>query len=191
MTDMTPFLSAAAVAPSPEVVRVTIVQGQAKASTDPRVEMSTILGSCVATCLFDPIARVGGMNHFLLAEPPVHVRNEAFDSDYGLFLMELLINEMLSLGAIKSRLRARLYGGANLNPDLSPIGTANAAFARQFLERENIPKVFEDLEGTQARRIQFRPVSGQVRARLVPSDVAPTEKPLGRPQSALGTVELF
>ena len=68
---------------------------------------------------------------------------------------------------------------------------ANAAFARQFLERENIPKVFEDLEGTQARRIQFRPVSGQVRARLVPSDVAPTEKPLGRPQSALGTVELF
>ncbi len=67
-------------------------------------------------------------------------------------------------------MRARLYGGANLNPDLSPIGTANAAFARQFLERENIPKVFEDLEGTQARRIQFRPASGQVRARLVPAE---------------------
>ncbi len=191
MTDMTPFLPAATGAPAPEIVRMTIVQGEAKASTDPRVEMSTILGSCVATCLFDPIARVGGMNHFLLAEPPAHVRNQAFDSDYGLFLMELLVNEMLALGAHKSRMRARLYGGANLNPDLSPIGTANAAFARQFLERENIPKVFEDLEGTQARRIQFRPASGQVRARLVPSEVAPTEKPLGRPQSALGTVELF
>lgn len=189
MTAMTPF-SAPAGSPS-EAIRVTIVQGEAKASTDPRVEMSTILGSCVATCLFDPVAQVGGMNHFLLAEPPAHVRNQTFDSDYGLFLMELLINEMLALGANKSRMRARLYGGANLNPDLSPIGTANAAFARQFLERENIPKVFEDLEGTQARRIQFRPASGQVRARLVPSDVAPTEKPLGRPQSALGTVELF
>lgn len=191
MSDMTPFLARAAAAAVPEILRVTIVQGEAKASTDARVEMSTILGSCVATCLFDPVSRVGGMNHFLLAEPPAHMRHQAFDSDYGLFLMELLINEMLGMGALKSRLRARLYGGANLNPDLSPIGTANAAFARQFLERENIPCVFEDLEGTQARRIQFRPASGQVRARLVPSDVAPTEKPQGRPQSALGTVELF
>lgn len=172
-------------------IRITIVQGEAKASADPRAEMSTILGSCVATCLFDPVARIGGMNHFLLAEPPAHLRSQAFDSDYGLFLMELLVNEMLGLGARKNRMRARLYGGANLNPDLAPIGTVNAAFARQFLDRENIPCVFEDLEGTQARRIQFRPASGQVRARLVPSDVAPTEKPLGRPQSALGTVELF
>lgn len=172
-------------------IRVTILQGEAKASTDPQVEMSTILGSCVATCLFDPAARVGGMNHFLLAEPPAHVRHQNFDADYGLYLMELLINEMLALGARKSRMRARLYGGANLNPDLSPIGTANAAFARQFLQREGILKVFEDLEGTQARRIQFRPASGQVRARLVPSETAPTQKPLGRPQSALGTVELF
>jgi len=191
MSDMSPIALHAAAPGAAEVIRMTIVQGEAKASADPRVEMSTILGSCVATCLFDPVARVGGMNHFLLAEPPAHARSGAFDSDYGLFLMELLINEMLGLGARKSRMRARLYGGANLNPDLSPIGTANAIFARQFLEREGIPKVFEDLEGTQARRIQFRPASGQVRARLVPSDVAPTEKPVGRPQSALGTVELF
>jgi len=174
-----------------EPLRVTILQGEAKASADPRVEMSTILGSCVATCLFDPVARVGGMNHFLLAEPPAHVRNQQFDSDYGLFLMELLVNEMLGLGAARGRMRARLYGGANLNPDLAPIGSANAAFARRFLEREGIPKVFEDLEGTQARRIRFRPASGQVIARIVAPDVAPTQKPLGRPQSALGTVELF
>lgn len=175
----------------PDVVRMTIVQGDAKASADPCVEMSTILGSCVAACLYDPVARIGGMNHFLLAEPPAHARNQKFDSDYGLFLMELLINEMLGLGAIKSRMRARLYGGANLNPDLSPIGTANSAFARQFLEREGIPKVFEDLEGTQARRIQFRPATGLVRARTVAAETAPTQKPLGRPKSAFGAVELF
>jgi chemotaxis protein CheD len=176
---------------APDIIRVTIVQGDAKASADPRVEMSTVLGSCVATCMFDPVARIGGLNHFLLAEPPAHARNQKFDSDYGLFLMELLINEMLALGAIKGRMRARLYGGANLNPDLAPIGTANAAFARQFLERENIPKVFEDLEGTFARRIQFRPATGLVRARSVAPETAPTQKPLGRPQSALGAVELF
>lgn len=177
--------------PTAEPLRITILQGEAKASNDPRAEMSTILGSCVATCLFDPVARVGGMNHFLLAEPPKNVRNQQFDSDYGLFLMELLVNEMLGLGALRSRMRARLYGGANLNPDLAPIGSANAAFARQFLDREGIPKVFEDLEGTQARRIRFRPATGQVSARLVAADIAPTQKPLGRPQSALGAVELF
>lgn len=177
--------------PAPPMQRITILQGEARASRDPQVEMSTILGSCVATCLYDPVAQVGGMNHFLLAKPPAHVRNQKFDSDYGLFLMELLVNEMLGLGALRSRMRARLYGGANLNPDLSPIGSANAAFARQFLEREGIPKVFEDLEGTLARRIRFRPATGQVSARIVAPETAPTQKPLGRPQSALGTVELF
>ena len=171
--------------------RVTIMQGDAKASNDPQIEMSTILGSCVATCLFDPIAKIGGMNHFLLAEPPETVSQGAFDADYGLFLMELLINEMLALGAVKSRMKGRLYGGANLNTELAPIGTANARFARAFLQREGIEKVFEDLEGSAARSIQFRPASGLVRARQVGAYSAPKDKPLSRPKSALGTVELF
>lgn len=172
-------------------VRITVMQGQAQASADPAVEMGTVLGSCVATCLYDPRARVGGMNHFLLAEPPEHAERSAFDRDYGLYLMELLVNEMLQLGASKGRMKGRLYGGANINPDLAPIGSANAAFAREFLRREGIEQVYEDLEGRNARRIQFRPVSGLVRCRLVARDAAPTQKPLARPQSAIGTVELF
>ena len=173
------------------LVRMTVVQGQALASADPQVEMNTILGSCVATCLFDPIARIGGMNHFLLAEPPANLPGGAFDSNYGLYLMELLINEMLQFGAIKSRLKGRLYGGANINADLGAIGSVNAAFARDFLTREGIETVFEDLEGNLARRIQFRPASGLVRCREVAPVAAPTDKPLVRPQSALGNVELF
>lgn len=184
-------LSAALMKASDEPRRVTILQGQARASGDANIEMGTILGSCVATCLYDPEARIGGMNHFLLAEPPKHARSDGFDADYGLYLMELLINEMLQLGASKTRMKGRLYGGANINPDLAPIGHANAAFAREFLRREGIPKVFEDLEGTHARRIQFRPASGLVRSRAVASEAALTQKPLGRPQSAIGTVELF
>ncbi|MEE4207136.1 MAG: chemotaxis protein CheD [Erythrobacter sp.] len=172
-------------------VRLTILQGQARASADPAVEMGTVLGSCVATCLFDPRARIGGMNHFLLAEPPEHADRVSFDRDYGLFLMELLVNEMLQLGASKSRMKGRLYGGANINPDLAPIGSANAAFAREFLRREGIEQVHEDLEGRHARRIQFRPACGLVRCRVVASAAAPTQKPLARPQSAIGTVELF
>ena len=67
-----------------------MIQGQARASADPQAEMNTILGSCVATCLFDPVARIGGMNHFLLAEPPQSARGDGFDANYGLYLMELL-----------------------------------------------------------------------------------------------------
>lgn len=181
-----------AAAPAAKAIKkLTVIQGQAHASDDIHVEMNTILGSCVATCLFDPIARIGGMNHFLLAEPPETSRSDGFDNNYGLYLMELLINEMLQLGAAKSRLKGRLYGGANINADLGAIGPANAAFARDFLAREGIEKVFEDLEGSRARRIQFRPASGLVRCREVEPVAAPKDKPLVRPQSALGNVELF
>lgn len=175
--------------------RLTIMQGEARASADPSITMTTILGSCVATCLYDPIARVGGMNHFLLAEPSDPARSHGFDSDYGLFLMELLVNEMLKLGAVKSRMKARLYGGANMNRDLAPIGSGNAAFARAFLAAEGIAKVYEDLEGHQARRVEFRPASGLVRARSVQADVPPvpahTHKSRVSAQASFGAVELF
>lgn len=171
--------------------RITVLQGQARASADPGAQMNTLLGSCVATCLYDPVAKVGGLNHFLLAEPPENARSEGFDNTYGLYLMELLVNEMLHLGADKARLKARLYGGANINPELGDIGSANAAFARRFLASERIESVFEDLEGTCARRIEFRPASGLVRCHEVAPVSASRDKPLVRPQSALGNVELF
>lgn len=171
--------------------RVTVMQGEAKASNDPGIEFTTILGSCVATCLFDPVAHVGGMNHFLLAEPPSHHDRSEFDQTYGLFLMELLVNEMLALGAAKSRMKARLYGGANIRVGMTPIGSVNANFAREFLRVEGITSVHEDLEGTNARRVHFLPASGKVRCKTAIGDIPTMQKPLRRPQSAGGDVELF
>jgi len=176
---------------SDNIIRISVLQGEAKASSDPKVEFGTVLGSCVATCLYDPVARIGGMNHFLLAEPPESLSRSEFDGSYGLFLMEKLVNEMLKLGAVKHRLKGRLYGGSNINRDLGEIGTRNAAFAREFLRGEGIEKAFEDLEGEHARRIHFRPASGLVKCRSVADISAPKDKPLVRPKSALGTVELF
>ncbi|UAB79551.1 chemotaxis protein CheD [Erythrobacter sp. SCSIO 43205] len=184
-------------APFQPEIRDTILQGEARASGDDRMVMSTVLGSCVATCLYDPVARIGGMNHYLLAKPAAETTS--LDRSYGLFLMELLINEMLKLGADKKRMKARIYGGANMSAGLGPIGTANAQFARQFLKDEGIPTVFEDLEGTCARRIDFRPSTGQVRARRVTNEKVPTptptmsitENPLGRSKDDIGGVELF
>jgi chemotaxis protein CheD len=171
--------------------RVTVMQGQALASGDKNLEYSTVLGSCVATCLYDPEAHVGGMNHFLLAEPPPGYGGTSLDEHYGLYLMELLINEMMAKGARKSKLKAHLYGGANVNRNMMKIGTVNAEFARRFLKDEGIVLMREDLGGTQARRVDFRPASGQVRLRTVEDRLAPPVQPTARPAKALGDVDFF
>lgn len=179
-----------------EVTRLTVLQGQFKVSAGPKVELSTVLGSCVASCLYDPVAELGGMNHFLLSEPPAsHTRGEV-DVHYGVYLMEMLINEMLAHGARKDRLRAHLYGGANIRAGMERIGTANAEFARGFLLRERIELVRQDLGGNSARRVEFRPASGLVRCRMMAAADAPEAIPNVpvRPAAGLaqrGEVELF
>lgn len=177
--------------PASPVTRITVMQGQARVSAGPRVEFTTVLGSCVATCLFDPEVEVGGMNHFLLADPPASVAPGDFDEHYGVYLMELLINEMLAHGASKARLRAHLYGGANLNTGLARIGMRNVEFARHFLADERILVVREDLGGVHARRVDFRPARGQVRCRIAENTAAPETRPSLRPLISRGDVELF
>ncbi len=69
------------------------MQGAVEVTAEDGVLLTTVLGSCVAACLFDPIARVGGMNHFLLAEPEHREGQQpTLDEHFGLYLMELLIN---------------------------------------------------------------------------------------------------
>jgi len=171
--------------------RITVLQGQARVSARVDDELTTILGSCVATCLFDPVAKVGGMNHFLLPEPPDSHDPAQIDVHYGVFLMEILINDMLLQGASKSRMKAHLYGGANLRAGMAPIGTANADFARVFLSHERIPLVKEDLGGNCARRVEFRPATGKVRCRVVENRLASETTPAPRPTRSGGDVELF
>lgn len=169
--------------------RITVMQGQAQVSNDPCVELTTVLGSCVACCLFDPNAGVGGMNHFLLAEPQNGGAN--VDEHYGVYLMEVLINDMMKNGATKIGMKAHLYGGGNLHAGMTKIGTANGAFAIQFLQRERIMLAHQDLGGTQARRVDFLPARGRARCRLVADTMAPAARPAVRPVKDTGEVELF
>ena len=185
------MMTAAVNIPPPNIARITVLQGQARVSDSQRVEFTTVLGSCVAMCLYDPDMRIGGMNHFLLAEPPAALADNRIDEHYGVYLMEVLINEMLAHGAAKSRLRAHLYGGANLHAGMVRIGSMNADFARHFLEREHIPLARYDLGGGHARRVDFRPASGQVRCRTVENTLAPQTLPSPRPDRSTGDVELF
>ncbi|SMX46208.1 chemotaxis protein CheD [Maliponia aquimaris] len=164
---------------------INVVQGEFSISEQAEVMLTTVLGSCIAVCMFDPMRRIGGMNHFLLpSREGEHVANVR----YGAYAMELLINGLLRQGADRSELRAKMFGGASMMGNLRDIGASNAAFARKFLSDEGIPCVAESVGGTSARRIRFWPTTGRVRQLMVSGDVAalPVEKPapIPRPKRA-------
>ena len=173
-------------AADPEKI-ITVIQGEFFVSAKASERLSTVLGSCISCCLYDEERGVGGMNHFILAEG-----SNQTDIKYGSYSMEMLINSLLKEGAAKSRLKAKLFGGANVTGTNSHIGRQNAQFAKQFLAREDIPCVGESLGGDKARRIHFWPVTGQARQFIVPrSDVAPEIAAPPPPRSPASDIELF
>jgi chemotaxis protein CheD len=172
--------------------KIHIIQGEYQVVDDPDVVLTTVLGSCVAACLRDPEARVGGMNHFLLPGDMEDFRNGNAERA-GVHLMELLVNGLLKRGAKRDRLEGKLFGGARMMQGLSDIGAKNAAFAKQFLMNEGIKVVAEALGGTRGRRIEYMPVSGQARQAILSGgdelDVV-SERPVKHLLPA-GSVELF
>lgn len=130
-------------------------------------EISTVLGSCVAACLFDPEARVGGMNHFLLPDGDAAMQ---MPSRYGVHAMELLINEIMQQGGDRRRLVGKAFGGAH-SPSLGEAGRrvaeSNAAFVRRFLQVEGIPLLAERLGGQQPLEVRFETQSGRARVRAL------------------------
>jgi chemotaxis protein CheD len=173
--------------------RVPIVQGEHAVISEPQVMITTLLGSCVAVCLYDAKAKVGGMNHFLLGEPGADQAPRSRDmTRYGVHAMELLINEMMAKGASRGQLRAHLYGGATMISGLGSIGANNAAFARRFMETEGIAVGHCDLGGKHARKVEFLPHDGRSRCTQVqdpdPMPALPT-RPARKVSS--GELELF
>ena len=164
-----------------------ITQGEYAIADEPGAMISTILGSCVATCLWDPDRHIGGMNHILVAQ--TSVGGVACDFA-GVNAMELLINAMVRRGADRNNLRAKVFGGAKMVRGLSDIGKLNGLFALGFLEREGIPCLGQSLGGTSARHITFFPAEGRAMQKTVES--APELTPVMKPASPeKNDVELF
>jgi chemotaxis protein CheD len=165
--------------------RIHIIQGEWKVANDPNAVISTILGSCVAACLRDPVAGVGGMNHFLLPGSAGAMSAGGDATRYGVHLMELLINGLLKQGARRDRLEAKIFGGAKTIASFSNVGEQNAAFATQFLKDEGIPIVGSSTGGDCGRKLEFWPVSG--RARQYPLTGAETQKTVALEQRPVRT----
>lgn len=130
----------------------------------------TTLGSCIAVCLWDRQAKIGGMNHFML---PDSGGNGQDSGRYGSYAMELLINELLKLGASRLTLEAKVFGGGAVISGMNSInvGERNTAFVMEYLKTERIPIVSKDVLDIYPRKVCFLPYSGKAMVkRLAPSN---------------------
>jgi chemotaxis protein CheD len=148
--------------------------GDYRVSRTPEI-LYTLLGSCVAVCLYDAAARTGGMNHILL---PGRAEDEGRLDDVGRFghdAVELLVRALVAAGASRRRLAAKLFGGAHvirqMDEATSP-GFRNVEFIRNLMDEERIPVVTSDLGGYAARKIWFRTDTGEVLLKRVPVQIA-------------------
>ncbi len=131
--------------------------------------IATLLGSCVAVCLYDPKLKLGGMNHFLLPSRSVAAGDDTDVILAGDFSMEVLVNAMLTKGAAKQRLIAKAFGGGTIVTSIQmAIGQRNAEFAKEWLEREGIPLVAQDFGGAWSRKVIFTPENGDAFCRRQP-----------------------
>lgn len=182
-------------------VVTTVHQGDCLVSNDASVTFSTVLGSCVSACIRDVRAGIGGMNHFLLAAQSGSARDRyGASARYGAYAMERLINAVLTRGTgNKANLELKVFGGGLINAALTDIGGKNVEFVREFLANEGYVLAGEDLGGTFARRVLFKPSSGRVFVKRLASkdgegvireELAILGKTRAAPRPA-GDIELF
>ncbi len=143
--------------------QVTINTGESYASKDPII-INTLLGSCVAVCLYDPINRIGGMNHILFPGQP-DIKKFDTSAKYGINAMDILITQIVKLGGQRNNLVAKAFGGAHILPEISKengVGRKIVAFVKAFLKTEKLQLVNSDLEGVDIRKIFFHTDTGDV-----------------------------
>jgi chemotaxis receptor (MCP) glutamine deamidase CheD len=142
--------------------------GAVHASAEPAV-IKTLLGSCIAVCLWDPAVRVGGMNHFMLPQG-TSTGPQDDPARFGVHAMDRLVGEMLKLGASPARFVVKVFGGASvltMQGAGGKIPQSNVAFVRDYLAREHMRAAAMSVGGTLPRQIRFFTQTGKVLVRRV------------------------
>jgi len=145
---------------------------------DSEKPMATLLGSCVAVCLFDPQLKIGGINHFMLPEMGRRRNGDVDSMLSGSFAMETLLNALLDKGAKKARLQAKAFGGGTIidsDSNALSIGMRNANFAKEWLAREGIALRSSDFLGPWSRKIIFLPFNGEAFCKRLVTNMANAE----------------
>ncbi len=133
--------------------------------------IATVLGSCVTACIRDPAIGIGGINHFML---PYFKNSQgsnwehtpvSLETRYGNIAMEKLINAILKVGGKRENLEIKLFGGGRVLDMQTDIGEKNIEFVRQYLMKEKLNAIAEDVGGRHPRKIQYFPYTGRVRVK--------------------------
>ncbi len=137
--------------------------------------VATTLGSCIAACVRDKVAGIGGMNHFMLPA------SGGGDSDawkaaglgegtrYGNFAMEHLINGILRNGGRRENLEAKIFGGGRILANMTDVGMRNIQFVRDYIKAEKLRTVAEDVGGAYPRMVLYFPATGAARVKRLRS----------------------
>jgi chemotaxis protein CheD len=171
---------------------VKVLPGEYFVSSE-KILIMTTLGSCIAACLWDRDAKLGGLNHFMLPG------GSGESGRYGAYAMELLINEILKRGGRRSSLEAKVFGGGQViaGMDSMNIGERNASFVFDYLHTERIPVVSKDVLDIYPRKVCFLPDTGKAMVkRLAPTHaaalIARERAAAPAPEAAsAGSVDLF
>jgi chemotaxis protein CheD len=137
-------------------------------ATGREMVLVTVLGSCVCACIRDKISGIGGMNHFMLPDSGQDRNNPLGDSArYGIYAMEVLINQLLKMGAKRSNFEAKVFGGGSVlrGFTVANVGERNAEFVLQFLKTEKIAVTAKDLLDIYPRKVYYFPSTGLVRVK--------------------------
>ena len=159
----------------------------------------TVLGSCVSACLRDRVSGVGGMNHFMLPGAHAGSNESGAAARYGINAMEILVNELIKRGSSRSRLVAKVFGGANVIEGMTTmnVGERNSTFIHDFLRTEGIRVTAEDLLDVWPRKVAFFPHSGRALCRKIKlgdrADIVRRERDYERSlkEARSGDIELF
>jgi chemotaxis protein CheD len=134
--------------------------------TDQDMLIVTVLGSCISACIRDPVAGVGGMNHFMLPQgAKADMDNPVSESmRYGNYAMEVLINQLMRNGARRENLESKIFGGGNVLRSFTTnmVGDRNAEFVKKYLKEEGIKIASEDVLDVFPRKVYYFPKTGKV-----------------------------
>jgi chemotaxis protein CheD len=174
---------------------VKVLPGEYYVSADDLVVM-TVLGSCIAACIWDPRVRVGGMNHFMLPEG-----GSDSGGRYGSYAMELLINELMKQGARRETMQAKVFGGGAVMSSFTTmnVGERNTKFVLDYLQTERIAVVSKDVLDVHPRKVCFFPATGQAMVKRLASsntDALETQERKGNAATVVtstagGSIDLF
>ena len=161
--------------------------------------VTTVLGSCISVCVYDPVNLIGGMNHFML--PSGNNDNDIMSQSfrYGDVAMEKLVNVILRHGGNKAELIFKAFGGGQIIKNMTSIGQRNISFLHKFMTMEGYKLSASDLGGPHPRKVVFNPLDGKVKLKRLQHMHNDTilerenryETEISRQEEVTGEIDLF